>query len=200
MGDAPVVARGHDRRPAQLAVELVGDDRGQRPRAGVSVVEQPLADDDARRARRVVRILERPDELRRADGAREVAAVARGPAPVREAGRRRVCIVHHHARGERIGHRPRERELRRRQGGVDHHREVHAARVRRERHERRHVRRREPDPDQRPHTTTITVTSSHATTHSVHATTLAVMPRVTASASGFGAPPFATTSAAMPHA
>src|SRR5690606_19672133 len=48
--------------------------------------------------------------------------------------------------------------------------------------------------------TTSTVTSSHATTHSVHATTLDVMPRVTASASGFGAPPFATTSLAMPHA
>ena len=44
-----------------------------------------------------------------------------------------------------------------------------------------------------------TVASSSATTHSVHATTLAVMPRVTASASGLLAVPLATTSDAMPQ-
>src|SRR4051812_46232369 len=64
------------------------------------------------------------------------------------------------------------------------------------------VKRDDRDADDSPHSrnTISTLTSSHATTHSVHATTLAVIPRVTASASGLAAPPLATTSLAMPHA
>ncbi len=82
--------------------------------------------------------------------------------------------------------------------------ELVATGARRERRKPGHVRgdheraeRRRASHDRN---TTTTVTSSHATTHNVHATTLAVIERVTASASGFGAPPFATTSLAIPHA
>jgi len=56
------------------------------------------------------------------------------------------------------------------------------------------------DPAPPGHRITRTVTSSQATTHKVHATTLPVMARVTASASDLRAPPLATTSLARPQA
>src|SRR5690606_13603316 len=57
-----------------------------------------------------------------------------------------------------------------------------------------------PPPAPRHDSSTSTVTSSHETTHSVLATTLPVIARVTASASALRAPPRATTSLARPQA
>ena len=159
-------------------------------------VEERLADDEPAAARRPRRILERADQLGRADRAHEAAAVTEDPADVAERGAR---DLDDDVAGDRRRHLAAQVEDLGGGRAVDADLEVVLPAALEEERQREHVRREHRGAEQRPHTTTSTVTSSQATTHSVHATTLAVMPRVTASASGLGAPPLATTSLAMPQ-
>jgi hypothetical protein len=167
----------------------------------VAVVEQALADDRAADTARRRRILEWPDELDRTDRALDAAAVAHAPPPPMQPGPG-GRVLDRDASGEGGRHHALEGEHRGRGRRRDLDGELGAAAPRRERDEPDRMRRHDQACERglHPRNTTSTVTSSHATTHSVHATTLAVMPRVTASASGFAAPPFATTSLARPQA
>ena len=137
-------------------------------------------------------------------GAFEPAAVRHAPAFAMQAGTGWRAVVE--IRGRAIDECRRDGAFDREHGRCvrryDIDRQVRDDAAAGEHHERRRVRGNHDDPRERSHArnTTSTVNSSHATTHSVHATTLAVIPRVTESASGFGAPPLATTSLAIPHA